>query len=122
MFRVLPVLLLLTLVSPSFAQEGGWRKARTNDPAVVAAARFAVKAQPKEAKVFLRRVTAARSQLVAGMNYEVTLLVIDRSGGKPVARTAVAVVYEDLDGNRSLTSWKWQKPAEPSRQESASTR
>lgn len=102
---------LLSAISlPAAAQEGGWSKAKTNNPEVVAAAKFAVTAaREKHEKIVLRRIVEAKQQLVAGMNYWVRLQVIDRSSGKAVRREAEAVVYRNLDDKQSLTSWKWRE-------------
>ena len=101
---------LLLAAAPTSAQVGGWSKAKVDDPEVVAAARFAVKAtSAKEEKLAMDRIVAARHQLVAGMNYWVHLQLTDSSSGKPVKREAEAVVYKNLDDKYSLTSWKWKE-------------
>lgn len=90
--------------------DGGYGEVKANDPAVVAAARFAVKSMAEKTKgLRLIRVTSAGQQVVAGINYKVELLVSDRSSGKAVRRTAEAVVYRNLDDEYSLTSWTWQE-------------
>lgn len=101
---------LLAMPMPTLAMPGGWGKAEVDDPDVVAAAEFAVKeTQAKHKKLTLDRIVGAAQQVVAGMNYWVDLELTDRGSGKPVPRKAEAVIYRDLDGKHSLTSWKWKK-------------
>jgi hypothetical protein len=100
---------LLAIAVPTFAQPGGWSKADVDDPEVVAAAKFAVtKAQAKHKKLTMDRIIEAKHQVVAGMNYWVHLQLTDRSSGNPISRGAEAVIYQNLDGEYSLTSWKLQ--------------
>jgi hypothetical protein len=60
---------------------GGYAKTSTQDPAIVSAAEFAVKAARQEmpgiltATLKLDRVLAAQQQVVAGMNYRLKLRV-----------------------------------------------
>jgi len=93
---------------------GGYAKASTQDPAVVSAAEFAVKAARQEmpgiltSTLKLDRVLAAQQQVVAGMNYRLTLRVLTNSGPREVE----AVVYEPISCDEmrppnKLTSWKW---------------
>lgn len=89
---------------------GGYADAEIT-PEITAVGRFAVFAQLKTqpartAKpLTLVKVTKAATQVVAGTNYSLTMTVME---GK-TTREATAVVYEDLQGNRSLTSWTWKK-------------
>jgi hypothetical protein len=53
--------------------------------------------------ISLISIDKAEQQVVAGMNYKVCLKV---RNGKRV-RYATAVVYRDLKGKRSLSSWDW---------------
>lgn len=105
------VCMILSAISmPSLAKPGGWENAKVDDPDVVAAAKFAVKkTQAKHKKLKMDRIVAAAQQVVAGINYWVDLELTDRASGKPVKRRAEAVIYRDLDGKNSLTSWKWKK-------------
>lgn len=82
---------------------GGWAKASVRDPGVVAAARFAVRQRGAQERITLRKIVRARRQVVAGTNYEATLLV--KHGRR--SRRAVAVVWQKTDGTYELTSWKW---------------
>ena len=52
------------------------------------------------------KVTLAEAQVVAGMNYRLKLELTSEKG-KP--QSAVAVMYRDLKGTKSLTSWEWLK-------------
>lgn len=103
-------LAVVAISVPASAKPGGWYDAKVDDPEVVAAAKFAVKkTQAEHKKLTMDRIAGAAKQVVAGMNYWVDLELTDRAGGKPVRRKAEAVVYQDLDGKYSLTSWKWKK-------------
>jgi cystatin-C len=84
---------------------GGYGPVDTKDPQVRAAARYAVAVENKKIKsgVIFRLLVKAEQQVVAGMNYKVCLKV---KNGKRI-RYATAVVYRDLKGKRSLTSWEW---------------
>ena len=98
----------------SFAQTaeqivGGYNKADIADREVVAAANFAVKAEAKKqtASFKLVAVNNAARQVVAGMNYQVCLSVerSDRRKKAVVPQVAQVVVYRNLKGKYSLTSW-----------------
>jgi hypothetical protein len=82
---------------------GGWSNVPVTDPNVVKAARFAVEEQGRQESVTLKKIVRARQQVVAGMNYEVTLLVKRGRG----SRRGVAVVWHKIDGTYELTSWEW---------------
>ena len=88
---------------------GNFRTASISDPEVKMAAQFALKAQKKSVKPTLLAIERAQKQLVAGMNYQMTLKL--KSGGK--IQRAQAVVYRDLSGKFSLTSWALSTPAKP---------
>ncbi|MFM8470180.1 MAG: cystatin domain-containing protein [Limisphaerales bacterium] len=97
----------LALVEPGRAQvPGGFSAAPTTDAWVQAAAKFAVTARDPQLK--LLGVEQAQRQVVAGMNYRLTLKVDD--GG--TNRIADVVVWRKLDGKHELTSWQWQ-PTKP---------
>ena len=101
---------LMLFASPALAQLGGWTNAKVDDPEVVAAAKFALQeTKKKNSKLKLEKIVAAKHQLVAGMNYWVSLQLSDSASGMPVKRKAEAVIYKNLDDEYSLTSWKWKK-------------
>ncbi len=78
------------------------------DPAIQSAARFAVQAQNRRqaASLTLVKVLAAEQQVVAGMNYRLTLLV--KENGRQ--RKAMAVVWSQPWRNHlELTEWQWRK-------------
>ena len=92
---------------------GGHQEANVTNQWVVAAANFAVQAQqqairkdPSTPAVMLALVTIvqAEEQVVAGMNYYLTLEVKSND----TTRTAEAVVYRRFNGEYKLTSWKWK--------------
>jgi len=87
---------------------GGYSEVSTSDPDVNSAAQFAVsnEAQSTGEIYELQQVVEAEQQVVAGINYRLVLVVID-SGQ---SRRAEAVVYRDLQGAYSLTSWIWDTP------------
>lgn len=81
---------------------GGYSKASVDDAKVTAAAEFAVTEESKKgAKFSLKSIASAETQVVAGTNYKLTLVVDD--GG--TEKTVEVVVYEDLQQAMSLTSW-----------------
>ena len=96
---------VLAVAVQALEKSGGWSDAKVDDPNVVAAAKFAVGSHKK---VAMDRIVKAKQQVVAGLNYGVHLQVTDRSSGKPVPREAEAVIYQNLDDEYSLTSWKWK--------------
>ena len=82
---------------------GGYADASITDHEVVAAARFAVKAEGRKtgAPVALLSIERAEQQVVAGINYRLHLKVKTR--GK--TQNVTAVVYQNLKDKYSLTSW-----------------
>lgn len=104
----------------AFGQEepiaGGYGTADVADENVVAAAKFAVRKQSKKQKatISLVEIKAAKMQVVAGLNYEVCLLVTSKAKlkSKPVRQTVKTVVYKNLKNVYSLTSWKVLKKPE----------
>jgi len=81
---------------------GGYSPVAATDPDALAAAKFAVAKQ--DAKLTFQALDKAARQVVAGMNYRLTLRVLD--AGKP--RLAEAVVWRKLgNAGHELTSWKW---------------
>jgi Aspartic acid proteinase inhibitor len=98
------VLLIVVAAQHAGAQvTGGWSKVSARDPGVVAAARFAVEERGRQQRVKLKKIVRARKQIVAGTNYEITLLV---KRGRASQR-AVVVVWHKTDGTYEMTSWKW---------------
>lgn len=83
---------------------GGYQEAPKNDPATVAAAKFAVAEQQKKQGGSITPVSIKRAetQLVAGVNYRLCLKV--KVDGK--TQTVTAVVNKTLDDKYSLTSWE----------------
>ena len=98
---------LIGLMAQSVAAQrtGGYAAVSRNNAQVRAAATFAVATQSERGHqpLTLISVRKAGQQVVAGMNYKVCLQVRD---GQRV-RTATAVVYRNLQGQRSFTSWDW---------------
>ena len=93
---------------------GGYSAASVTHAEVVAAARFAVRAQELAmrgkdpgARLDLVTIAAARQQVVAGMNYRLELRV--KAGG--AEKAAEAVVWWQAWNAREpykLTSWTWK--------------
>lgn len=83
---------------------GGYSEVAANDPGVDRAARFAVSEEGRRLKraVSLLAVRRAEQQVVAGLNYRLTLSV--RYGGR--TREVRALVYQNLKDAYSLTSWE----------------
>lgn len=97
---------------------GGWSEVSVTDEGVVAAAAFAVQAHRAamqkngdQGKLVLEKVEAAQQQVVAGMNYRLTLRV--QTAGP--ARTAEALVWARVwleePERYQLTSWKFTDAA-----------
>ncbi len=90
-------------------EAGGYVPARANDPAVVAAANFAVreKARKSGSSIRLIGVKSAQQQVVAGMNYELCMQVAGKEAGETDESRwfVTAVVYQNLQKVYSLTSW-----------------
>ncbi|MBA3769817.1 MAG: hypothetical protein H0X08_04880 [Blastocatellia bacterium] len=83
---------------------GAYRTVSQRNPDVRAAYAFAIKSQAaKEAKPFaFVRVLKAESQVVAGINYRICMLVRE---GKGRSKSVTAVVNKDLKKVWTLTSW-----------------
>jgi hypothetical protein len=97
------VLVMVAAARHAHAQVvGGWSNVSVRDSNVVSAARFAVTEHGRQEPVTLKKIVRARRQVVAGMSYEVTLLV--RRGKR--TRIATAVVWRKVDGSYELTSWR----------------
>jgi len=81
---------------------GGYSKAKVDDVKVTAAAEFAVTEESKKGtKISLKSISSAETQVVAGTNYKL-VMVIDEAGAE---KTVEVVVYEDLRQTMSVTSW-----------------
>lgn len=85
---------------------GAWSKADVINAEVEEVATKAVSLRAEESGEALefQEVLAAQMQVVAGVNYRLTLRVED--SGKE--RTASAIVWKKLDGTCELTSWSWE--------------
>ncbi len=84
---------------------GGWSNVSVKEKDVVAAAKFAVSEYAQQEIIKFKKLLKARRQVVAGMNYELTLLMKhDKHTQK-----AVAVVWKKTDGTYQLTSWNWEE-------------
>lgn len=83
---------------------GGYAAASISDAEVVAAARYAVRAQRRKqsAVISLISIRSAEVQVVAGLNYRLGLRV--KVNGKTLDVTAV--VYKNLRRRYSLSSWE----------------
>ena len=89
--------------SPDQAIVGSYSESPVDDADVIKAAEFAVSEKSKAGVSFeLKSIKSAKSQVVAGMNYQITL-VVDEAGTE---KTVNVVVYRDLKGAMSLTSWE----------------
>ncbi|MFO0999202.1 MAG: cystatin domain-containing protein [Planctomycetaceae bacterium] len=81
---------------------GGYSKVSTDDAKVKSAADFAVMEESKKGpKITLKSISTAETQVVAGMNYKL-VMVVDEGGTE---KTVEAVIYEDLQHSMSVTSW-----------------
>jgi hypothetical protein len=85
---------------------GGYKEVATDDPEVVAAAKFAVGAEGEKQNATIKLVSVehAERQVVAGMNYRLCLKV--SSGDDDEAQEVKTVVYKNLKSEYSLTSWE----------------
>ncbi len=101
---VLPLFALLLLAPFASARiAGGFKMVPANDPAAVKAAEFAVQAaSAKEKKaVLLKKLKMAELQIVAGVNYRLTMDVTVDGVESP----AQATVWRKLDKTMELTRW-----------------
>lgn len=89
--------------SPSAPMPGGYTNQPVDTPLVQDEAKEAItllRERTKDDTLSLTAVRTARTQVVAGMNIELTLDVATRNGPK----TVTLVMYRSLQGDRSLTS------------------
>ena len=89
----------------STAVAGAWASTDTFSPDVQEAARFAVQtfAVQNKARVLYKDVIQARQQVVAGLQFELSLQVTLYG----THRHAKAVVWRQADGVYKLKSWAW---------------
>ena len=83
---------------------GGYQKVDRPTLTLKAAVDFAVKKQGEAFR--LVKIAKAERQVVAGTNFRVKLKVAERSGDKESKYSVIAVIYRDLDGNYSVTSFE----------------
>jgi cystatin-C len=111
-WRIVMIIIALNIVlggmSGVLAQQapivGGYAETSKSDPEVVAAARFAVRAESRKqrARISLLSIERAEVQVVAGLNYRLQLRV--KVSGK--AQDVTAVVYKNLRRKYSLSDWE----------------
>ena len=84
---------------------GGYGSVAKTDAQIIAAAKFAVakQAETLDGDLSLNKIVKAERQVVAGMNYRICMTV-NVEGDEPMS--VIAVVYQDLKRNYSLSSWK----------------
>ncbi|NOW46021.1 hypothetical protein FHW96_002179 [Novosphingobium sp. SG751A] len=84
------------LIAPASAQPiaGGWSAGQTDNPEVREAARFAAGQLGRHAR--LAHIDAASRQVVAGMNYRLTLRLTNRQRWE-------VTVWRQLDGTMKLS-------------------
>jgi copper homeostasis protein (lipoprotein) len=86
------------------ALPGGYRAISADDMRVQMAAAFAAGRQmEKTPGMSMQKITRAEYQVVAGTNFRLCVTV-NRNG---TSETAQTVVFEDLKGAMSMTSWTW---------------
>lgn len=85
---------------------GGYRVAQSTDPGVTTAAAFAVTTQSvtEKRELSLIRIVSAETQIVAGVNFKMSLAV--RVEGRE--KTADVTVWQKLNGTYQVTNWTWQ--------------
>ncbi|HEY0319825.1 MAG TPA: hypothetical protein VGC66_02525 [Pyrinomonadaceae bacterium] len=95
-------------VSVAFGQQvpiaGGYAKTSATSQEVVSAARFAAREQAVKdsAIIFVDSVKSAEVQVVAGLNYRLSMRVVVYNKPEDV----IAVVYKNLKREYSLSSWE----------------
>ena len=110
-FKAVLALIALSFLSiPAHAAEqqicGGYSSMAADNKDIIAAAAFAVRKQSEHEKKLIKLITIsqAEKQVVAGVNYRLTLIV--EVG--VLNRTVKAVVFQDLKSNDKLISWEPQ--------------
>jgi len=81
---------------------GGYSTIDVSDSTIVACADFAVQQQVPPGSVRLVSIKDAQRQVVAGMNYIISMIIIR---GEQTEH-ATATVWSKLDGSKELTSWE----------------
>lgn len=94
---------------PNYKPVGSYNAAPTDDD-VRAAADAAVRSAFPDGKAELVRIDKAERQVVAGLNYRMTLVVRH----KDVERTYATVVWRKLDGTHDVASWSEIRPLKKS--------
>ena len=87
---------------------GGNAKTNAADKNVVAAAKFAVKKRVRTTKLSINLIAVknVETQVVAGLNYKICMLVSVKSSSKKASKQMVqVVVYRNLKNIYSLTNW-----------------
>lgn len=105
--RIACQVVLALICYPLFAAvPGGFSDVSVDDAGVKAAAEFAIKERAKtEPGIGLDKITKASRQVVAGLNYDLTLSV---TVGKE-KKIAVVRVWAKLDRTHELSSWEYPK-------------
>ncbi|HEX8772934.1 MAG TPA: hypothetical protein VF735_04965 [Pyrinomonadaceae bacterium] len=99
---------VLSCATKAFAQNvpmaGAYAKTSPTSHEVVSAARYAAREQgvKERAIIFVGSIKSAEVQVVAGLNYRLSMRVIVYD--KP--QDVIAVVYKNLEREYSLTSWE----------------
>ena len=98
-------ILFMTMTAPPLV--GGYGSASPSDPAVIAAANYAVKAHSEASHKphRLKAIISAEHQVVAGLNFKMCLKVGE---GRRFKHTHLvrAVVYQNLQQELSLSQWE----------------
>jgi len=94
---------------PNYKPVGSYNAAPTDDD-VRAAADAAVRSAFPDGKASLVAITKAERQVVAGLNYRMTLVV--RHNGQEATYTTV--VWRKLDGTHDVASWSVVNPKKKS--------
>ncbi len=94
---------------PNYKPVGSYNAAPTDDD-VKAAADAAVRSAFSDGKAEIVRIEKAERQIVAGLNYRMTIVVRHNS----VERTYATVVWRKLDGTHDVASWSEVRPLKKS--------
>ncbi len=94
---------------PNYKPVGSYNAAPTDDD-VKAAADAAVRSAFPDGKGEIVRIEKAERQIVAGLNYRMTIVV--RHNGEE--RTYATVVWRKLDGSHDVASWSEVRPLKKS--------
>jgi hypothetical protein len=101
--------LLLAAASASAQKAGAYKSISKTDAGVQAAAEFAVDAQAerKDLTIELASIEKAEKQVVAGTNFRLCLKVTTSGpdDDSEITSTVKVIVYRNLKGEYSLTSW-----------------